>query len=98
MSLSSQPVSNWLASKSPVSISVMRYSSVVRKSPLMDTSFKAYTMFLHTHNTGTVQRIVKHLQPSHKLSHPTSLSRPTSLSHSTSSHPTSSPSHPTLTS
>ena len=46
ISLSSQPVSilfNW---KLSVSSSLIRYSTVVRKSPRIDSSFKATTMFL----------------------------------------------------
>lgn len=46
ISLSSQPVSilfNW---KLSVSSSLMRYSTVVRKSPRIDSSFNATTIFL----------------------------------------------------
>lgn len=46
MRWSSQPVSMSLFLKLSVSSSLMRYSTVVRKSPRMDSSFMATTMFL----------------------------------------------------
>lgn len=46
MSLSSQPVSMLLCWKLSVSSSLMRYSTVVLKSPLIDSSFRATTMLL----------------------------------------------------
>lgn len=52
MRWSSQPVSMSLFLKLSVSSNLMRYSTVVLKSPLMDSSFIATTMFLkHRENT-----------------------------------------------
>ena len=46
ISLSSQPVSILFSWKLSVSSNLIRYSTVVRKSPRIDSSFKATTMFL----------------------------------------------------
>lgn len=53
MRWSSQPVSMSLFLKLSVSSNLMRYSTVVLKSPLMDSSFIATTMFLTPTETGT---------------------------------------------
>lgn len=53
MRWSNQPVSMSLFLKLSVSSNLMRYSTVVLKSPLMDSSFIATTMFLTPTETGT---------------------------------------------
>lgn len=53
MRWSSHPVSMSLFLKLSVSSNLMRYSTVVLKSPLMDSSFIATTMFLTPTETGT---------------------------------------------
>lgn len=62
ISLSSQPVSMLLCWKLSVSSNLMRYSTVVLKSPLIDNSFKATTMLLQRHKVTTANDWWPHWQ------------------------------------
>lgn len=76
ISRSSQPVSMQFCWKLSVSRSLIKYSTVVRKSPRMDNSFRATTMFLEKEKPSHKEMeerfyFCQNVEDFHSHSHPT---------------------------